>query len=127
MKKIFYKLSALSILLLTIIFFFSTKEFRYECNGRLESNNIASQKILYFKLVEYRWWVHLWNDSDGIVNAEIPGKNLEYFSELKEVGDQIQIYKRKGSLIGGYYSKLSNHIGLDGDFGNFEGKCKLIN
>jgi hypothetical protein len=126
MKKILLKISFLGVVLFSIVLLFSTSESKYECVGKLEKDNKSSDVVLYMKLKEYRWWVHLWNDSDGIVNVEVPGKYLDVFFHLQKIGDQIQIWKEKGKLIGGYYSTLSQHISLLTDFGNFEGKCKKM-
>ena len=126
MKKILLKLLVIGLLLLSVVILLSSKETKFECIGKLESNNVTSDMTIYMKLKEYRWWVHLWSDSDGMVNVEVPGKYLDVFLYVQKVGDQIQIWKEKGKLIGGYYSTLSEHVGLLTYFGNFEGKCKKI-
>jgi hypothetical protein len=126
MKKILTTIFGFGLVLLTIVLLFSSTESRFECVGKLENNNKTTDVTLYMKLTKYRWWVNLWSDSDGYVNVEIPGKHLQYFQHLEVVGDQIQIWKEKGKLIGGYYSTLSEHIGLMTYFGNFDGKCKRM-
>jgi hypothetical protein len=126
MKKILIRFSILLMIVLIIVFLFSVKESKFECIGKLENNNLTSDVTLYMKLKEYRWWVHLWNESDGLVWIEVPGKYLDVFFHIQKVGDQIQIWKEKDKLIGGYYSVLSEHLGLFTELGKFSGKCKKM-
>ena len=82
MKKILIRFSILLMIVLIIVFLFSVKESKFECIGKLENNNLTSDVTLFMKLKEYRWWVHLWNESDGLVWIEVPGKYLDVFFHL---------------------------------------------
>ncbi len=77
------------------------------------------------KLTEYRWWVHLWSDSDGMIQVEIPGKFLDSSTNIKEVGDQIQIFDYQKRMKG-YFSKLSKFISINTFSDFFDGTCKEI-
>ena len=125
--KIILKLIVIGLILLTVVILFSTTETKYQCNGSMTKETKVTDSTIYLKFTEYRWWVHLWgNGSDGMMDLEIPGKTFINYNYVKRVGDQIQFSKDKGSLIGGYYSTLSGHSGVNDYFGVFEGECKVI-
>lgn len=125
--KTILKLIVVGVLVFVILVFFSTTETKYLCNGDITKDSKVRDSTIYLKFTEYRWWVHLWgNGSDGMMDMEIPGKTYDSFHYVKRIGDQIQFWRDKGSLIGGYYSTLSGHMGLNNHFGVFEGECKVI-
>lgn len=108
---------------------FSSVESRYECVGKLSSTDGEKPLTVYLKLGTYRWWVGLWSDSDGEIHTEIPNTHIDYFSNLKKVGDQYQIFDFRMNIKGNF-STLSNVLSLQlpvinkTDF--FDGKCNNI-
>ncbi|MDP3769874.1 MAG: hypothetical protein Q8R40_02980 [bacterium] len=82
---------------LVILFFFvanfSAAELSFQCSGETTLNNTTRPMTVYMKLAEYRPWVGLWSDSDGSINLEIPNEWVEYYGDIEEVGDQLQIYE----------------------------------
>jgi hypothetical protein len=75
------------------------------------------------RLTEYRWWVNLWNDSDGMLRVEIPGNNAESFFYLKRVKDQIQIWAERDATISGSYLLPSAKLFIAIKPGDFRGIC----
>jgi hypothetical protein len=54
------------------------------CKGSFYSDGKAlGEKKIYFKFQKYRWWVHLWSDSDGEGFVEDKDGSLDNFSYLK--------------------------------------------
>lgn len=128
MKKILLFLAAVLFCYLFLVKF-SMVESRYECVGTLSSTDGDKPLTVYIKLGTYRWWVGLWSNSDGQVHTEIPNTHIGYFSNLKKVGDQYQIFDLDMNIKGNF-SSLSNVLALQlpvvsmTDF--FDGKCKKI-
>ena len=113
------------IFLFLFITTFSSVESRYECKGELTFKGKSQVKIIYIKLEEYRWWVGLWGDSDGMLHLEFPNEWVENFNHIKENGDQLQIYDRDKKLIGNL-STLSKKLALNTSIGFFDGTCSKI-
>jgi hypothetical protein len=112
----------LSFLILTAIFIaiaikYSIAETSFQCNGEISGES----STIFIKLGEYRWWVHLWSNSDGDLKLEIPNRYYDYYSPLTEIGDQLQIWDREKQR--GNFSKLSNALTLDTATGVFKGTC----
>lgn len=128
MKKILLILAAVLSCYLFVVKF-SMVESRYECVGTLSSTDGDKPLNLYLKLGTYRWWVGLWSNSDGEAHTEIPNTHIGYFSNLKKVGDQYQIFDFEMNIKGNF-STLSSVLALQipvklaTDF--FDGKCKKI-
>lgn len=75
------------------------------------------------RLTEYRWWVNLWNDSDGMLRVEIPGNNAETFLYLKRVEDQIQIWTVRDATTSGSYLLPGAKLSIAIKSGDFRGAC----
>ena len=90
---------------------FSTLETRFQCPGEISSADGSRPVTVYLKLEEYRWWVGLWNESDAAINIEVPNTHLDYFGNLKKVGDQYQIFDSDKSLKGNF-STLSKALAI---------------
>ncbi len=104
---------------------FSTTETKFKCIGSIKTDKENSQDLtLFLKLQEYRWWVGLWSDSDGALNIEVPNQWVDYYGDLIEVGDQLQI-NRYGNIQGNF-SKLSKVIALKTHFGFYDGICTEV-
>ena len=101
---------------------FSAVESRLACAGTMTSNNEKSASEVFLKLQKYRWWVGLWSDSQGSAWLEIPNKAVHYYSHVRLVGDQLQIFETPGS-IKGTFSTLSLALNLLTPLGTFEGTC----
>ena len=119
------------ILLFVFVANFSAVESRYHCLGEVSSTDGAPRPVtVYLKLEEYRWWVGLWSKSDAAIHLEIPNTHIDYFGNVKKVGDQYQIFD-SAQRIKGNFSTLSNALAinlplkLQTDF--FDGTCKRSN
>jgi ABC-type cobalt transport system substrate-binding protein len=124
MKQAFASLVLIVIIALVVVFKFSTVETNFECKGKISANNKSEESTIYIKVNEYRPWVGLWSDADGDLKFEIPNQHLGYYTPIKEVGDQLQIYD--GEKIAGNFSKLSKVLALKVPTGFFDGSCTAI-
>lgn len=124
-------LKYLAVLLLVVIGLlllnanFSSVASNYECKGELSVGESNVEKTVYIVLEEYRWWVGLWSDSHGHMLLEIPNEHVNYYNQLVEVGNQIQIYDPPNKVKGNF-STLSKVLALKTPYGFFDGKCLRI-
>lgn len=114
------------VLLFVFVVNFSSVESRYQCVGTLTSAGNTKPATVYIKFAEYRWWVHLWSDSDGALWLEIPNQAYDYFGQVTRVGDTRHIASQPNKGIGGLYSTLSGTLALDTSLGFFDGTCRPI-
>jgi hypothetical protein len=130
MMKLIKILAAIGVVVLLLFIFvvnFSAVESRFQCPGEISSTDGSRPVTVYLKLEEYRWWVGLWSESDAAMHIEIPNNHIDYFGNIKKVGDQYQIFDSANSLKGNF-STLSKTltiqlpIKLKTDF--FDGTCK---
>jgi len=127
LMKILGAIGVAVLLLFVIVAKFSTVESRFQCPGEISSTDGIRPVTVYLKLEEYRWWVGLWSESDAAVHIEIPNTYIDYFGNVKKVGDQYQIFDSAKSLKGNF-STLSKTLAiqlpikLKTDF--FDGTCK---
>ena len=122
------KVGIILLILIGLLVFvgnFSEKERRYRCDGSTTNGEVKKDSSMYMKLNEYRWWVNLWSKSDGNLLVEIPNIRIEYYGNVRRVGDQFQFSDYKDNLKG-YFSDLSKTIRLDIGENQFDGKCELI-
>ena len=122
-------LVAVLVVAFIVIANFSATESGFRCEGEITAQGGTRPATLFMRLTEYRWWVKLWRDSDGMVSIEAPKEGMPYepYLYLDKVGDsERHIYESSGvgntDLKGAYY-KLSNHLKLDTSRGFFEGEC----
>jgi hypothetical protein len=113
------------VLLFAFVVNFSSVESRFQCSGKLSDPGFSKPSTVYIKVAMYRWWVHLWSESDAALWLEIPNEALDYFGHVIKVGDQLQIYGFQKD-IKCHFSTLSNALGLSTAKGFFEGTCKRI-
>jgi len=127
MKLVKYLGSLLLIVIGLFLFVanFSSISSNYECLGEMSTGENKSSKTIYIVLEEYRWWVGLWSDSDGNLKLEIPNEHLDYYSQVVEVGNQLQIYDPPNEMKG-HFSTLSKTLALKTPYGFFDGKCVAI-
>jgi len=127
LKVLKYILVAVFVVVLLFLFVanFSAVESRFQCSGAVSLNGASSASTVYLKLQRYRWWVGLWSDSDGNILLEIPNVAIQYFGEIIELGEQIQIYSFEKHLRGNF-SLLSSVLALETSGGFFDGKCTRI-
>ena len=123
MKRLLIQFALIFILLLTLVGLFSSKESQLVCHGTLDRSNESIGVDLNMRLTEYRWWVNLWNDSDGMLRVEIPGNNAETFLYLKRVEDQIQIWTVRDATTSGSYLLPSAKLSIAIKSGDFRGTC----
>lgn len=126
MKKLFLQFVVIFILLLTLVGFFSATESQLECKGQYEKHDDSVEVSLLMRLTSYRWWVLLWNESDGILRVNTAGSSAEMFYYLKEQEGQIQISREIGKPISGQYAPQNGQIKLLTQGRNFSGLCKVI-
>ena len=79
---------------------------------------------LFFKFQKFRWWVHLWSDSDGQGFVENKGGYIHHLSDLEILdgwGDIV--FDKYGGMKKGRYSAMSKTMRYV--YGNqlFEGQC----
>ena len=113
------------LLLFVFVANFSSVQSSFSCIGEFSREGSTESAEIYFRLEEYRWWVGLWSESDGNLLLEIPNVSVNYFSQLVEVGDQIQIFDYEGEIAGNF-STLSNVFALNTALGFFDGSCEPI-
>ena len=120
-------LAVVALLLFAFVANFSAVESRFQCPGEISSKDGSHPVTVYLKLEEYRWWVRLWSESDAAIHIEIPNAYVDYFGNVKKVGDQYQVFDAAKSLRGNF-SALSKTLAiqlpikLKTDF--FDGTCK---
>jgi len=123
-------LGAIGVTVLLVFVFvanFSAVETHFQCPGQISSTDGSRPVTVYLKLEEYRWWVSLWSESGAAMHIEIPNSYVEYFGDVKKVGDQYQIFDST-QKIKGNFSTLSKALAinlplkLQTDF--FDGTCK---
>ena len=103
----------------------SVASYRYECVGEVVNRQSTSPVTVFIKVERYRWWVGLWGDSDGSLYVEVPNGFVRYFGDLRELGEQTQIFDFDGRLQGNF-SSLSRILALDLPNGMFDGRCELL-
>ena len=121
-RKIFYFLITIVIIFIVAIFF-SEKTIKYECIGKFKNTNMETS--IFLKHSEYRWWIKLWWESDGMMWIEVPNKTVDVSTELREVGNLIQLLGFKKELKG-IFSPLSKSISVKIDDDFYDGSCKEI-
>lgn len=117
-------LLALLVVLFLVVVNFSAVETRYRCEGEFARDDQSGHMVAFLKLHGYRWWVGLWGDSDGAAWIEIPNVWVEYFSNVQEVGDQLQL--GEGTKLRGSFSNLSHALAVKVNGGDFKGECTSI-
>lgn len=128
--KILGAIGGAVLLLFVFVANFSAVESRFQCPGEISSKDGSRPVTVYLKLEEYRWWVGLWSESDAAIHVEIPNTHIDYFGNVKKVGDQYQIFD-SAQRIKGNFSTLSKALAinlpltLQTDF--FDGTCKKSN
>jgi hypothetical protein len=100
-------------------------EYQIVCKGQyfLKGKVIDEGKV-FFKFQKFRWWVHLWSDSDGQGFVENKGGYIHHLSDLEILdgwGDIV--FDKYGGMKKGRYSAMSKTMRYV--YGNqlFEGQC----
>ncbi len=125
--KILGTIGVTALLLFVFVANFSAVESRFQCPGEISSTDGSRPITVYLKLEEYRWWVGLWSESDAAMHIEIPNTYVDYFGNVKKVGDQYQIFDSDKRMKGNF-STLSKALAINlplklkTDF--FDGTCK---
>lgn len=123
--KIVVKLLGLIVVLFIIVLLFPAKEEKYRCASS-GSGSKTEIPIMFVKLIQYRWWVELWSDSDGAVNIEVPNTEYGYFDKVVKSGDQLIISNSSDVTLGGVFSTFSKSLLLNTRVGQFKGLCHEI-
>jgi len=100
-------------------------ETKLVCKGKFFTGGKAlDEEDIFFKFQKFRWWVHLWSDSDGVGFVELKGgilDNLENLEILRGWGDIV--FDRAGGAKKGRYSGMSRTMRYVYGGKPFEGKC----
>jgi hypothetical protein len=113
---------------------FSATESAFRCEGEITAQSQKKSATFFMTLTDYRWWVKLWSNSDGMLLIEAPKEGLPYQPYLgtQKVGNGARhIYENSDEAGGvkgqrGAYYKRSNYLTLDTPRGLFEGDCVPI-
>ncbi|MBN8239965.1 hypothetical protein JF541_12445 [Marinobacter hydrocarbonoclasticus] len=125
LAKFFTSIALVAVLLLVVVINFSAVEERYRCEGSFANPLNGQISPIYLKIHDYRWWVGLWSDSDAAVWLEVPNEITEYYGQVKEVGDKLQLYGHNSEFQGSF-SNLSKALQVElPRFGRFSGACVL--
>ena len=111
----------IAILLFIFVANFSSVESNFECSGEMTSNGSSKPSTIYIKFEKYRWWIG--GDSDGNLYLEIPNETVQYFSNVVDVGPQVQILSSQNEIKGNF-STLSKTLAFSTPVGFFDGTCK---
>jgi hypothetical protein len=86
----------------------SAKEQELTCDGYLRRGAESQPEKAYVVLTEYRWWVHLWAESDGSVQAQTDKSALSrYIPFVMKIGDgSLALFEfreeKLGKMVGGF-------------------------
>lgn len=95
---------------------------RYECIGTYESNdNQIIKGKLFLRIDLYRFYVHLWSNSDGSYFIEDMDGILSYGNKLRD-DSTTSIFLINND---GIFSKISGNLWIKTYLGLFKGKCAL--
>lgn len=122
--KVIAAFVALSAMLWVVLVFFSSSESRWECLGKLTIIRNPEPATAFMKLEDYRWWVGLWSDSDGMAWIEIPGVANDVYTDVRWNGHNLLLKSGLYEGFGGNFSTLSNALSLQFPGGVFDGLCK---
>jgi len=123
--KYLVALVALLAVLLIALRNFSEGETRYECKGTITHDGTTEPILAYVKFTEYRLMLSWSGESYGNLHLEFPNRGVEYFSNIRKVGDQLQIMGYDGRMKGNF-STLSGALFLKTNLGLIEGRCVRI-
>lgn len=108
------KIIAVAVLLLGVCFYvvvnYSALTQELTCKGYWKElgQNKEVAEIAHVRLTEYRWWVHLWSESDGSVEVQTENFALaHYIPFVEKIGQgSLALYEFRKSkfadLQGGY-------------------------
>jgi hypothetical protein len=108
------KIIAVAVSLLAVCFYvvvnYSELTQELTCNGywRELGQNKEVAEVAHVQLTEYRWWVHLWSESDGNVKVQTEKVALaHYIPFVEKIGQgSLALYEfresKSGALKGGY-------------------------
>ncbi len=114
--------AALAIFLFLVKF--SAVETIYACKGTIAEADEKKKGEVYMRLKEYRFWVGLWNKSDGDLWVEVPSSTVGYFAHLRKTGDLFTISESPEKPFAGDFSSLSRTLSLRvTSYLSFEGSC----
>ncbi len=129
--KIIVGVAALVGILIFVVVNFSEISSEFVCEGELLQDAERKQDTAFVVLNEYRWWVHLWGQSDGNIRVQLEKTILDhYVSRIEKIGDDfLAIYKfwndDKTKVVGGLQSASSKLTIIFHDGSVFVGKCKI--
>jgi hypothetical protein len=93
---------------LYVVVNYSTTKKELTCQGHWQRGTERQPEVAYVVLTEYRWWVHLWAESDGDVHVQTAKLAMaNYIPFVDKIGEDslaLFIFKhdRSGKTVGGY-------------------------
>ena len=95
------------------------------CKGNFYNDGKAlDEEKIYFKILKYRWWTHLWGDSDGVVYVERNGiLHFIHDIEILDTSWGDVVFDKLGGAKRGRYSAMSRTMRYVSGGRLFEGKC----
>jgi hypothetical protein len=104
------KIIAVAVLLVGVCFYFvvnhSALTQELTCNGYWKElgQNKEVAEVAHVQLTEYRWWVHLWSESDGNVKVQTEKLALShYIPFVEKIGERsLALYQFRESKSGGF-------------------------
>ena len=124
--KIIFSIIAVVVLLYLFIVFFSGKTTTYACEGNVKTSSGEYEQDAFVELVEYRWWVGLWSDSDASVWIETPKPDswTYYYGHVTDSGSMLNLFGgQSNNELEGNYKKLSGQLSFNTVQGIFSGTC----
>jgi len=115
-------------LLYVVVNYSIEDEYQISCKGQyFQDGKVVDEGEVFFKFQKFRWWVHLWSDSEGDGYVENKGGSIAYLSDIEFLsgwGDIV--FDNYGGAKKGRYSAMSRTMRYI--YGNqlFEGKCADI-
>ena len=103
-----------------IVMNYSITSTAYACAGYIEGKENLGQTSIHFKLGKARWWVKLWSDSYGEMNAELPNQFFKYYSDIKEARELLLVYDFNEKQVTNF-SRLSKILKIELQNGIFNG------
>jgi hypothetical protein len=94
LKWVLAAVVALGVVLIVVVNFSERKQF-YVCDGETRVGDKSTPDKAYVELSEYRWWVHLWSESDGNLRVQLDKANMiDYLTTVMRIGDgRLALYQ----------------------------------
>ena len=92
----------------------------YDCTGTYTLHEVSLPQVFSLRLHDYRWWVGLWSDTDGMAWVEMPNSGPWLYLDGEE--SSIAWYFRDSTYFGSF-STISRTARFSSVRGALEGSC----